>query len=206
MARVGPPSTYTRLGLGCAGSLPAARLVPLDTLRVGATFEVRLFDLTASSAILLTSVQTMSLGLGSFGLPECTLYVGVEIATPVSGAGGRDLRAADPQRASSGRLHPPPAGHRLRPRRRQPIGPGDVRCHDRDQRLYEELRSVAPLQMRESRGPVMRLAFQVGRRSSAAVARSAGSRHATPVFLSLCVTRAAPSESPSEVWNQRKEP
>jgi hypothetical protein len=89
VARVGPRSSYTFLGAGCAGSLPAARLVPLDTPRIGATFEVRLFELPASAAIMLTSSRTTSVALGPFGLPGCTLFTYLEFATPVIGAFGQ---------------------------------------------------------------------------------------------------------------------
>lgn len=134
---VGLPSTYTRLGLGCVGSLPAARLVPLDTPRAGATFEVRLFDLPQSSAIMLTSVRTTSLGLGSFGLPGCTLYAGIEVAMPVSGAGGQATYAL-PILRRSGRKAPrradrPPSSAR----RRQPFG-GERPLQLREQQLMAQ--------------------------------------------------------------------
>ena len=89
MARLGPTSSYTGFGAGCAGSLPAARLIPLDTPRIGASLQVRLFDLPLDSAIMLTGLNSITVGMGAFGMPGCTLRTTIEIATPVYGAGGQ---------------------------------------------------------------------------------------------------------------------
>jgi hypothetical protein len=95
-ARIGLPSTYVTFATGCAGSLPAARLVALDTPRIDATLQISLNNLPADAALLLLGFSNTScplaplpLGLAAFGMPGCTLYTSVEIATLVAGSGGR---------------------------------------------------------------------------------------------------------------------
>src|SRR5204863_506178 len=65
IARLGPTSTYTTFGTGCAGSLPATGLVPLDTPRIGASLQLTLTNLPGNVAILLTGFSTTSSSFGT---------------------------------------------------------------------------------------------------------------------------------------------
>src|SRR5206468_851503 len=96
VARLGPPSTYVTFASGCAGSLPAARLVPLDTPRIGATLQVTVDNLPADVALLLFGTSNTSsafgplpLGLAAFGMPGCTLYASSDVLTLLPGSGSR---------------------------------------------------------------------------------------------------------------------
>jgi len=93
VARVGPASTYATFGSGCPGSLPATRLVPLDTPRIGGTLQVRLFDLPVDAAFLITgwsntisSIGALPLALAGFGMPTCTGFVSQDAVVCTVGA------------------------------------------------------------------------------------------------------------------------
>lgn len=89
-ARVGPTSTYVTFASGCSGTLPAARLVPRDTPRVGATLSVRLFDLPNDLAVMLFGWQrTGPIPLGGIGMPGCNLEVSLDAAIALVGNGGQ---------------------------------------------------------------------------------------------------------------------
>lgn len=76
MMRVGPTSTYVTYANGCSGTLPAARLVPRDTPRIGSTMKVTLLDLPQSAAFLLLGWgQTVPVSLGGLGMPGCFQHV-----------------------------------------------------------------------------------------------------------------------------------
>jgi hypothetical protein len=77
VARVGPTSTYVSFASGCAGTLPATRLVPRDTPRIGETLEVTLFDLPMHAAFLMCSWNRLQspLGLDPVGVPGCSLQI-----------------------------------------------------------------------------------------------------------------------------------
>jgi hypothetical protein len=86
--RVGPTSTYVAFANGCAGSLPAARLVPRDTPRIGSTLEVTLFDLPASAAFMVFGWdrrQPGPLALDPMGMPGCSLHASLDAVTFWSG-------------------------------------------------------------------------------------------------------------------------
>jgi alpha-tubulin suppressor-like RCC1 family protein len=96
IVRLGPPSSYVRLGTGCAGSMAATRLVPLDTPRIGAVLEVALDNLPADLAVLFTGLSTTSsrfgplpLELSVLGMPGCAAYVSDDAVTVVAGSGNR---------------------------------------------------------------------------------------------------------------------
>jgi len=76
-ARVGPTTTYIGFAPGCAGSLPATRLVPRDTPRIGRTLQVTLFDLPVDIAMIAMGLQSLpaALPLASFGMPGCDWHV-----------------------------------------------------------------------------------------------------------------------------------
>ena len=91
-ARLGPASTYTTFGAGCAGTLPAAHLVPLDTPRIGSTLQVQLFNLPASVAFMVAGLSNTSSSLGAlpldltaFGMPGCTAFVSQQFLSFVAG-------------------------------------------------------------------------------------------------------------------------
>jgi hypothetical protein len=95
-ASVGPTSTFTTFGNGCAGSRPATRLVPLDTPHKGAPLQVTLFDLPANAAFLFVGLSTttspfgpLPLNAATFGMPGCTLYTSVDAEVFLAGAGGQ---------------------------------------------------------------------------------------------------------------------
>jgi hypothetical protein len=79
VARVGGASTYSAVGFGCGGSMPAARLVPQDTPRIGFPFTIRVFDLPVEAAVLAFGWQdSPGVSLGSIGMPGCVQYVTVQ--------------------------------------------------------------------------------------------------------------------------------
>jgi hypothetical protein len=85
-ARVGPTNTYIAFTPGCAGTMRSARLVPRDTPRIGSTFEVNLFDLPASAAIMAFGWSaTTPQPLAAFGMPNCALNISTDAAIFVSG-------------------------------------------------------------------------------------------------------------------------
>jgi alpha-tubulin suppressor-like RCC1 family protein len=87
-ARVGPTSTFVSYAPGCAGSLPASRLVPADTPRLGQTLQVRLFDLPQHLAILAFGWNAIApLDLGFVGMPGCSLHVDPAAFVPLVGQG-----------------------------------------------------------------------------------------------------------------------
>ncbi len=92
-ARVGPTSTYISFAPGCGGSLPATRLVPLDTPRIGDELLVTLFDLPANLAVVCTGLSTQTSGglplpapLAAFGMPGCTAFVSADHLLLLAGA------------------------------------------------------------------------------------------------------------------------
>jgi hypothetical protein len=97
VARIGPQSTYVSFANGCAGSLPAARLVPLDTPRIGASLRVTLENLPANIAFLLQGFDNQNAPLGidlaAFGMPGCALHTSIDTITLLFGSGGRAASA-----------------------------------------------------------------------------------------------------------------
>jgi alpha-tubulin suppressor-like RCC1 family protein len=92
--RVGPTQTYARFGPGCAGSMPAARLVPQGTPAIAQPFRVRLLDLPTGAALVITGLDTASssfgllpLPLAGLGMPGCTAFVSNDLVTLVVGTG-----------------------------------------------------------------------------------------------------------------------
>jgi hypothetical protein len=86
ITRVGPTSTYVAIATGCAGSTRAARLVPRDTPRIGATLEVNLFDLPASAAFLCMGWSTTApQPLDAIGMPGCAVHITADAAVFLAG-------------------------------------------------------------------------------------------------------------------------
>ncbi len=91
---VGPETTYAQFAVGCAGTLPAARLVPVDTPRLGAPLRVHLFDLPLGAAVMLTGFSNTTSAFGSlplaaapFGMPGCALATSIDELALVAGSG-----------------------------------------------------------------------------------------------------------------------
>jgi len=79
ITRVGPTCTYVGVHAGCAGSMPAPRLVPRETPRIGELFEVRLFDVPDNVAVMGMGFQQVApIDLGGIGIPGCELAIAVE--------------------------------------------------------------------------------------------------------------------------------
>lgn len=92
---VGPTSSYSRFGVGCAGTRPASRLVPRDTPRIGRPLRVTAFDLPIDMAVLVAGFSTTNSGwvplpieLTSFGMPGCWLRTSVDAAVVLVGQNG----------------------------------------------------------------------------------------------------------------------
>jgi len=93
IARVASESSFTRFGPGCAGSRPAAPVVPSDTPRLGTTMRVTVRELPVHAAFLLVGFSTttsqfgpLPLALGAFGMPGCTAWVADETVHFLFGA------------------------------------------------------------------------------------------------------------------------
>ncbi|MCB9885922.1 MAG: hypothetical protein H6838_10535 [Planctomycetes bacterium] len=93
VARVGPTSTYVTFAPGCPGSLPASRLIPRDTPRVGAELLVSVRDLPLHMAVLCTGSSTtwspvfgaLPHDLAWLGMLGCHVFVDPEILSVVVG-------------------------------------------------------------------------------------------------------------------------
>ena len=87
--RVGPTSTYVTFAGGCAGTLPAARLVPRDTPRAGRELVVTLFDLPRATALMAFGLRRVGpVSLAGVGMPGCAQMVAVDALTLVVGNDG----------------------------------------------------------------------------------------------------------------------
>lgn len=90
-ARVGPTCTYASFASGCAGSLPATRLVPRDTPRIGKTHQVTLFDLPMNTAIMVMGWQRFPapIALDFLGMPGCAIHTSLDGTALLAGQGGQ---------------------------------------------------------------------------------------------------------------------
>lgn len=88
--RVGPTRTYVSYGSGCAGTLPASRLVPRDTPCIGRTFELTVFDLPQPLAILMFGWSRIPpVSLAGLGMPTCSLHVTIDATIALSVQNGQ---------------------------------------------------------------------------------------------------------------------
>jgi hypothetical protein len=88
MMRVGPTTRYVSVAAGCAGTLPAARLIPRDTPRIGTTHQVTLFDLPQDLAVLAFGwSQQAPAPLAAIGMPGCFQHVAADAVFVLSGQG-----------------------------------------------------------------------------------------------------------------------
>jgi alpha-tubulin suppressor-like RCC1 family protein len=86
-ARYGPTCIYQRFAAGCAGSMPAPQLVPVDTPRIGRDHDVRIRNAPVHVAVLAMGFgrPPSPVSLAAAGMPGCTLAVDVDAAVVVSG-------------------------------------------------------------------------------------------------------------------------
>src|SRR5262249_44355194 len=102
IARVAALGSFTRIGLGCAGSRPAAPIVPSDIPRLGGALRLCVRELPVDAAFLVLgfSTTTSSFGplpfaLGAVGMPGCTAYVGDEVVLFASGSNHEAVSTLD---------------------------------------------------------------------------------------------------------------
>jgi hypothetical protein len=93
---IGNASRYLPVGKGCAGSLPAARIVPRETPQIGRPLSLLLTNHPTGSALMVFGWSSLRPGvsLASIGIPGCLAHVPLDAAALVSGAGsdaGLDL-------------------------------------------------------------------------------------------------------------------
>src|SRR5690606_22862869 len=89
IGRVGPTRTYVSFASGCAGTLPASRLVPRETPYLGGTLEVRVFDLPHDIAwLVLGTSRVPPVPLGVIGMPGCDQHVSLDAFSPLQGSDG----------------------------------------------------------------------------------------------------------------------
>jgi hypothetical protein len=104
--RLGPACSYRRLAPGCAGTRPPARIVPSDTPSLGVPLRLRLFDLPADIALLISGFRTTTSSFGPLpwslaplGAPGCSLFVSDDAVTLVTGSGSQaEVTIAIPSR------------------------------------------------------------------------------------------------------------
>ncbi len=95
----GSPAAYTTFGTGCAGSAGVPALAPVagSSPRINQTLQVRVTNLPAALSLIYMAVGLsdsnwnglpLPVGLGPFGLTNCTGYVSVDVGVIVFGAGG----------------------------------------------------------------------------------------------------------------------
>jgi hypothetical protein len=86
-ARFGPTRTYVGVSPGCGGSMPAAKLIPLDTPSIGSMFQLRIRNAPASLAALGMGFQRTSqpLPLAGIGMPGCALAIQVDAVAMLTG-------------------------------------------------------------------------------------------------------------------------
>jgi len=86
-ARMGPTCTYVGIASGCAGSLPAARLIPRDTPRIGRTHEVRVWNVPGSAVLMGMGfvLPPVATPLGPVGMPGCNLRIQVDAVALLTG-------------------------------------------------------------------------------------------------------------------------
>lgn len=89
-ALVGPTSTYTSFGNGCAGTRPVSQLIPRDTPRLGRTLRVTVTELPLGAALFAFGWNRVPGGasLAPLGMPGCTAHVVPDAFVPLVGANG----------------------------------------------------------------------------------------------------------------------
>ena len=87
-ARVGAQSTYVGFHPGCSGTLPATRLVPRDTPKIGKPLKATLFDLPIDIALLAMGFgkPAAPVSLQAFGMPGCSFAINPDAIAGLVGA------------------------------------------------------------------------------------------------------------------------
>ncbi len=89
VGRIGPTRTYVTFAIGCAGTLPASRLVPRDTPYIGGTFEVTVFDLPHDLAWMVFGWSRVPpVPLAVVGMPGCNQQITLDVFSPLLGQAG----------------------------------------------------------------------------------------------------------------------
>jgi hypothetical protein len=86
-ARMSSTCIYVGFAPGCAGSMPATRLIPRDTPRIGRVLEVNLDRLPANLALMGMGFQRPAtpVSLSPLGMPGCDLHIQVDAVALLSG-------------------------------------------------------------------------------------------------------------------------
>jgi alpha-tubulin suppressor-like RCC1 family protein len=86
-ARGSSTCTYVGFAPGCAGSMPAAKLIPRDTPRIGRTLRVNVRNLPVHIAAVAMGFQmpTTPIPLAAIGMPGCDLRIQVDGVALVAG-------------------------------------------------------------------------------------------------------------------------
>jgi hypothetical protein len=95
IALVASECSYVTFAPGCAGSRPAARLIPRDTPVLGRTIEIGLLDLPSDLAFVvfgwsrtLAGATPLPIALDPLGMPGCQARVSLDQVLFVAGSGG----------------------------------------------------------------------------------------------------------------------
>lgn len=88
LVRVGPTRTYTTFATGCAGSLPASRLVPRDTPCLGKTLAITVFDLPQNLGVMVWGWSRIApVSLAPLGMPGCAQHITIDATMALVGQG-----------------------------------------------------------------------------------------------------------------------
>lgn len=87
LCRAAAASTFVAFAQGCSGTLPASRLIPLDTPRLGRPLDVRLFDLPENAAVVVCGWQRLPpQSLAGVGMPGCFQHISADATLLVIGS------------------------------------------------------------------------------------------------------------------------
>ena len=90
---IGTASHYVPIGPGCAGSRPAARLVPRDTPLLGRTLPIAVTNLPIDVAFVAFgwSATPGPISLAGVGMPGCAIHTSIDTLVGLLGSGGEAL-------------------------------------------------------------------------------------------------------------------
>lgn len=90
---VGKTSSYVTFASGCAGSLPAAKLIPRETPQIGKTLTIQVDSLPVNLAVFVLGWQRLgsSASLAGVGMPGCEAHIAFDGSALLSGADGKAL-------------------------------------------------------------------------------------------------------------------
>ncbi len=90
---IGLTSRYVPIGSGCAGTMPASRLIPRDTPQVGRTLSIAVTNLPVDVAFVAFgwSASPAPILLDGVGMPGCAAHISIDTMVGVAGSGGRAM-------------------------------------------------------------------------------------------------------------------